>query len=252
MLSAEDNNLLCKVGPGSVRGDFIRQYWLPALMSLELPKSDGDPMRVRLLGENLIAFRDTSGTRQRDASLRGQPRHQSIAGDFAGADRCPQLCRNRGAWRIRRRDDYAGAVYLVGSWARIWRLRLCRGGAGKIQDPAWSAGRRTAARRSQRPGRPLRFIRLADGDRVRHPASAARRASTRDCRQALGGDLILLVGWQQSCGTSHGHLERFAVDIRPVKGHGARPLRTTRLRQGISRWHQRAPPICRTQGRHRP
>ena len=61
MLSAEDNDQLCKVGPGSVGGNLIRQYWLPALMSSELPKPDGDPMRVRLLGENLIAFRDTSG-----------------------------------------------------------------------------------------------------------------------------------------------------------------------------------------------
>jgi phenylpropionate dioxygenase-like ring-hydroxylating dioxygenase large terminal subunit len=61
MLSAEDNDQLCKVGPGSVGGDLLRQYWLPALMSSELPKPDGDPMRVRLLGENLIAFRDTSG-----------------------------------------------------------------------------------------------------------------------------------------------------------------------------------------------
>ena len=61
MLSAEDNDQLCKVGPESVGGDLLRQYWLPALMSSELPKPDGDPMRVRLLGENLIAFRDTSG-----------------------------------------------------------------------------------------------------------------------------------------------------------------------------------------------
>jgi phenylpropionate dioxygenase-like ring-hydroxylating dioxygenase large terminal subunit len=61
MLSTEDNDLLCKIGPGSVGGNLLRQYWLPALMSSELPKADGDPMRVCLLGEKLIAFRDTSG-----------------------------------------------------------------------------------------------------------------------------------------------------------------------------------------------
>jgi phenylpropionate dioxygenase-like ring-hydroxylating dioxygenase large terminal subunit len=43
-------------------GDLLRQYWIPALMSSELPEADGPPMRVRLLGENLIGFRATSGT----------------------------------------------------------------------------------------------------------------------------------------------------------------------------------------------
>jgi phenylpropionate dioxygenase-like ring-hydroxylating dioxygenase large terminal subunit len=61
MLSREDNELLCKVGPETPGGAFIRQYWLPALTSSELPERDGAPMRLRLLGENLIAFRDTSG-----------------------------------------------------------------------------------------------------------------------------------------------------------------------------------------------
>jgi len=42
-------------------GNLIRQYWIPALISTELPLVDGPPLRVRLLGENLIAFRSTSG-----------------------------------------------------------------------------------------------------------------------------------------------------------------------------------------------
>jgi phthalate 4,5-dioxygenase len=61
MLSATDNELLCRVGRGTVMGDLIRQYWIPALLSSELPERDGAPVRVRLLGENLIAFRATSG-----------------------------------------------------------------------------------------------------------------------------------------------------------------------------------------------
>jgi phthalate 4,5-dioxygenase len=61
MLSAEENDLLTRVGPGTPAGDLIRQYWIPALMSSELPAPDGPPLRVRLLGENLIAFRATSG-----------------------------------------------------------------------------------------------------------------------------------------------------------------------------------------------
>ena len=42
-------------------GDLMRQYWMPALMSDELASPDCPPLRMRLLGENLIAFRDTSG-----------------------------------------------------------------------------------------------------------------------------------------------------------------------------------------------
>jgi len=61
MLSKEDNELLCRVGPGTPVGALLRQYWIPALMSSELPDPDGTPVRVRLLGENLIAFRVTSG-----------------------------------------------------------------------------------------------------------------------------------------------------------------------------------------------
>jgi len=61
MLSKEDNELLCRVGSGTPVGAMLRQYWVPALMSSELPERDGAPVRVRLMGENLIAFRVTSG-----------------------------------------------------------------------------------------------------------------------------------------------------------------------------------------------
>ncbi|HWO72839.1 MAG TPA: Rieske 2Fe-2S domain-containing protein [Dehalococcoidia bacterium] len=61
MLSKEDNELLCRVGPGTPMGDLMRQYWIPAVRSDELPAPDCPPLRVRLLGEDLIAFRVTSG-----------------------------------------------------------------------------------------------------------------------------------------------------------------------------------------------
>jgi phthalate 4,5-dioxygenase len=62
MLSREDNELLCQVGPGTPMGTLMRQYWLPGVISTELPTPDSDPVRIRLLGENLIAFRDTNGS----------------------------------------------------------------------------------------------------------------------------------------------------------------------------------------------
>jgi phthalate 4,5-dioxygenase len=61
MLSQSDNELLCRVGLGTPMGDVMRRYWLPAFMAKELPDADSDPMRLRLLGENLIAFRDSHG-----------------------------------------------------------------------------------------------------------------------------------------------------------------------------------------------
>jgi phenylpropionate dioxygenase-like ring-hydroxylating dioxygenase large terminal subunit len=61
MLSAQDNDLLCRVGPGTPMGEMMRQYWIPAARSEELPAPDCPPLRLRLLCENLIAFRTTSG-----------------------------------------------------------------------------------------------------------------------------------------------------------------------------------------------
>src|SRR5215213_6214782 len=61
MLSIEDNEVMCRVGPGTVMGNLMREYWIPAARSDELPSPDCPPLRVRLLGENLIAFRTTSG-----------------------------------------------------------------------------------------------------------------------------------------------------------------------------------------------
>ena len=61
MLSAADNELMCRVGPDTPMGKFMREYWIPALMPEELPVPDGPPVRLRLLNDNLIAFRNTSG-----------------------------------------------------------------------------------------------------------------------------------------------------------------------------------------------
>src|SRR6202142_34826 len=61
MLSPQENERLVRIGPGTPAGALFRRYWQPALMSGELPENDGAPVRVRLLGEDLIAFRDTNG-----------------------------------------------------------------------------------------------------------------------------------------------------------------------------------------------
>ncbi|HEY7264837.1 MAG TPA: Rieske 2Fe-2S domain-containing protein, partial [Trebonia sp.] len=61
MLSREDNEILTRVGPGTPMGNLLRRYWIPACLSSEIPEPDGAPERVRLLGEDLVAFRDTDG-----------------------------------------------------------------------------------------------------------------------------------------------------------------------------------------------
>src|SRR5256885_10537768 len=60
MSKATDGLELTRVGPGTVMGDLMRCYWIPALMSSEL-MTDGAPVRLMLLGEKLIAFRDSAG-----------------------------------------------------------------------------------------------------------------------------------------------------------------------------------------------
>ena len=61
MLSKEENELLTRVHPGTPMGRLFRRYWIPALLSEKIPDPDGPPVRVRLLGEDLVAFRDTQG-----------------------------------------------------------------------------------------------------------------------------------------------------------------------------------------------
>jgi len=61
VLSHEDNELLTRVGPATPMGNLLRCFWLPFAHASELPSVDGDPLRVRLLGEDLVAFRDTTG-----------------------------------------------------------------------------------------------------------------------------------------------------------------------------------------------
>jgi phthalate 4,5-dioxygenase oxygenase subunit len=61
VLSEQDNEILTRVGPGTLMGNLLRRYWMPALLSSEVPEPDSPPVRVRLLGEDLVAFRDTNG-----------------------------------------------------------------------------------------------------------------------------------------------------------------------------------------------
>ena len=58
MLTVEENERVTRSAPARRCGKLFRRYWWPACLSNELPERDGAPFRVRLLGEDLIAFRD--------------------------------------------------------------------------------------------------------------------------------------------------------------------------------------------------
>jgi len=61
MLARDENERVTRVGRGTPMGEAMRRYWIPALLTWELPEPDCPPVRVKLLGEELVAFRDTQG-----------------------------------------------------------------------------------------------------------------------------------------------------------------------------------------------
>ncbi len=61
MLSGEENDLLCRVEGDAPMGQLMRRHWVPALLSEEVAEPDGKPVRVRALGINMVAFRDSEG-----------------------------------------------------------------------------------------------------------------------------------------------------------------------------------------------
>ena len=61
MLAREENERVTRMGRGTPMGEAMRRYWIPALLGWELPEPDCPPVRVKLLGEELVAFRDSQG-----------------------------------------------------------------------------------------------------------------------------------------------------------------------------------------------
>lgn len=61
MLSKANNELLCRIGPDTTMGEVFRRFWHPVCLSEQVPGPDCDPVRVEILGENLVAFKDGDG-----------------------------------------------------------------------------------------------------------------------------------------------------------------------------------------------
>jgi phthalate 4,5-dioxygenase oxygenase subunit len=96
VLSREDNEILTRVGPGTPMGDLLRRYWIPACLSSEVAEPDGPPVRVRLLCEDLVAFRDTSG---RVGLVEESCPHRGVSLFFGRNEECGLRCTYHG-WKF--------------------------------------------------------------------------------------------------------------------------------------------------------
>ncbi len=101
MLSREENELITRVGQGTPMGNTLRRYWVPALLSQEIPDLDSPPARVRLMGEDLVAFRDSEG---RIGLIDEYCPHRRASLYFARNEECGLRCVYHG-WKF----DVAGA-----------------------------------------------------------------------------------------------------------------------------------------------
>jgi phenylpropionate dioxygenase-like ring-hydroxylating dioxygenase large terminal subunit len=95
MLKQEINELLTQTGPGTSMGDLFRQYWLPALHAEELPENDSPPVRVKILSERLIAFRDSDG---RYGLIDEFCAHRGVSLWFGRVEECGLRCAYHG-WK---------------------------------------------------------------------------------------------------------------------------------------------------------
>ncbi len=96
MLSREENERLTRVGPGTPMGELMRRYWIPALFSHQIPKPDCPPVRVKLLCERLVAFRDTDG---RIGLIDERCPHRTVSLFFGRNEECGLRCVYHG-WKF--------------------------------------------------------------------------------------------------------------------------------------------------------
>ena len=96
MLAREENDLITRVEPGTPMGNTMRRYWMPALLAWELPEPDCPPVRVKLLGEDLVAFRDTS---DRIGLLDEYCPHRRVSLFFGRNEECGLRCVYHG-WKF--------------------------------------------------------------------------------------------------------------------------------------------------------
>jgi phenylpropionate dioxygenase-like ring-hydroxylating dioxygenase large terminal subunit len=119
VLSAEDNELLTRTGPGTAMGTLFRRFWMPVLLAREVPEPDGPPVRVQIMGEQLVAFRDTLG---RVGLVDTRCSHRGADLWFGRNEECGLRCVYHG-WKF----DVRGECLEIPSMARDDGLRARAG-----------------------------------------------------------------------------------------------------------------------------
>ncbi|MCC6889721.1 MAG: aromatic ring-hydroxylating dioxygenase subunit alpha [Hyphomicrobiales bacterium] len=107
MLKREQNDLVTQTGPGTTMGALFRSYWIPALLAEELPENDCPPVRVKLLSERMVAFRDSMG---RYGLIDEFCAHRGVSLWFARNEECGLRCPYHG-WKF----DFTGQCLEVPS-----------------------------------------------------------------------------------------------------------------------------------------
>lgn len=95
-MTPEQNDILCRVEGDAPMGKLMRQHWLPACMIEEVAEPDCAPLRVRLLGENIVVFRDTSG---RVGALKEACPHRGASLAYGRNEECGLRCLYHG-WKF--------------------------------------------------------------------------------------------------------------------------------------------------------
>jgi len=95
MLSAADNEVLVRTNEGTPMGDYFRRYWLPFALSREMPAPDSPPIRVKVMGEELVAFRDSNG---RVGLIEPSCAHRGTSLFFGRNEECGLRCIHHG-WK---------------------------------------------------------------------------------------------------------------------------------------------------------
>ena len=98
MLSKQDNELICQVGPDTPMGKAMRRYWTPVCQSSDLPEPGGDPQRFTILGQNFVAFRGDDGA---IGFLNDNCCHRGVSLSLGRVEGCSLRCIFHG-WRFAR------------------------------------------------------------------------------------------------------------------------------------------------------
>jgi len=107
MLKIQENEFITRTGPRTPMGQLFRRYWTPALLAEELPANDCPPVRVKLLSERLVAFRDSLG---RYGLIDEFCAHRGVSLWFGRNEECGLRCPYHG-WKF----DFAGQCIEVPS-----------------------------------------------------------------------------------------------------------------------------------------